>query len=293
MAQIVPYSLLSTASSWVEFLDWQFYLLFYPVLFLYGIAIGSFLNVVILRLPKNESLIKRSSHCMTCGAPIRKRDLIPVLSWLMLRGKCHSCGEKISCRYPVVESLNGLLYLLCFAANGFSAKAFLDCLLCSLLIVVGFMDWDTLEIDLRVLAGILILAVPSALLTDTCTLKERVLGAVCVSLPFYIIGEISGAVMKRRTGEFIRGIELGDTLLMVCAGALIGVKAVVVAALVGILLAAVCGVVYKHVTGESKFAFGPFLSIGILVGTLWGETLANWYIGLLTPPSVMLVTLCR
>ena len=72
-----------------EFMDWQFYLLFFPIVFLYGICIGSFLNVLIYRLPNNESLIKRSSHCMTCQAKIRKRDLIPVFSWLFLRGKCH------------------------------------------------------------------------------------------------------------------------------------------------------------------------------------------------------------
>jgi leader peptidase (prepilin peptidase)/N-methyltransferase len=85
-----------------EFTDLPFKIMFYTIVFLFGICIGSFLNVVILRLPKGESLIKRSSHCMTCGAKIRPIDLIPVFSWLMLRGKCHSCGEKISPRYPVV-----------------------------------------------------------------------------------------------------------------------------------------------------------------------------------------------
>ena len=78
-----------------DFMDTQFYIMFYLIVFLFGICIGSFLNVVIIRIPRGESLIKRSSHCMTCGTKIRIIDLIPVFSWLFLRGKCHSCGEKI------------------------------------------------------------------------------------------------------------------------------------------------------------------------------------------------------
>ena len=132
-----------------EFMDWQFYLLFFPIVFLYGICIGSFLNVLIYRLPNNESLIKRSSHCMTCQAKIRKRDLIPVFSWLFLRGKCHNCGARISPQYPIVEALNGILYIVALLVLDLNANGIICCLFFSLLIVVGFMDWNTLEIDLR------------------------------------------------------------------------------------------------------------------------------------------------
>ena len=261
-----------------EFMDWQFYLLFFPIVFLYGICIGSFLNVLIYRLPNNESLVKRASHCMTCQTKIRKRDLIPVFSWIFLRGKCHSCGAKISAQYPIVEALNGILYIIALLVLDLNANGIISCVFFSLLIVVGFMDWNTLEIDLRVLLAIALLAIPSALLTDTLTISQRLIGAVCVSIPFFLIGEISGAVMKRRTGEKIRGIELGDTLLMAASGLLIGPKAVAVAALIGIFLAAACGLAYKRITGESKFAFGPFLSMGLAIGTLFGNEIVAWYI---------------
>lgn len=261
-----------------EFMDWQFYLLFFPIVFLYGICIGSFLNVLIYRLPNNESLVKRASHCMTCQTKIRKRDLIPVFSWIFLRGKCHSCGAKISAQYPIVEALNGILYIIALLVLDLNANGIISCVFFSLLIVVGFMDWNTLEIDLRVLLAIALLAIPSALLTDTLTISQRLIGAVCVSIPFFLIGEISGAVMKRRTGEKIRGIELGDTLLMAASGLLIGPKAVAVAALIGIFLAAACGLAYKRITGESKFAFGPFLSMGLVIGTLFGNEIVSWYI---------------
>jgi len=258
---------------------------FYIVAFLFGISIGSFLNVVILRLPRHESLIKRSSHCMTCGAKIRAIDLIPVFSWLMLRGKCHSCGEKISPRYPIVESLNGFLYVLTFFVMDFNAGSIITCVLMSLLIIIGFMDWDTMEIDLIIVGMVFLLAIPSALFTDQSTLLHRIIGAFAISLPFYIIGEISRVFIKKKTGEDYRAIELGDTVLMFAAGALLGTKAIIVSALIGIVVAAVAGIINKCVTGNSKFAFGPFLSIGIAICALWGNGIADWYLELLKAPA--------
>lgn len=285
-----------------SFLDWQFYAFFFPVVFLYGIAIGSFLNVVIFRLPKNESLIKSSSHCMTCGTKIRKRDLIPVFSWLFLRGKCHACGEKISSRYPIVETLNGIVYIIAFLCFDLSAKAVLFCVFYSLLIVIGFMDWDTLEMDLRILGLTALLTIPSILISvpsDALTsvsafmnalpeeLLPRIIGGACVSIPFFLIGEISGIIIKKRTGEKVRGIELGDTLLMLAGGLLLGWKAVVAAAFIGIFTAAICGMIMKSVTGESKMPFGPFLAIGLFLASICGESMVNWYIAYLAEKTTV------
>lgn len=265
-----------------DFMDTQFYIMFYLIVFLFGICIGSFLNVVIIRIPKGESLIKRSSHCMTCGAKIRIIDLIPVFSWLFLRGKCHSCGEKISPRYPIVESLNGFLYMLVFWVMDFNAESIITCVMFSLLIVVGFMDWDTLEMEPIILALIFALSIPSALLTDSLSLKQRIIGALCISIPFFIIGEVCKYCLPKCREEGIRGIELGDTLLMFVAGAVIGTRAIIVSAFFGIIIASVCGLILKMINGNSKFAFGPYLTIGIAIGTLWGENIADWYINLLT-----------
>ncbi|MBO5319936.1 MAG: prepilin peptidase [Ruminococcus sp.] len=267
-----------------EFTALTFQLTFLGLVFLFGICIGSFLNVVIIRLPRGESLIKRSSHCMTCGTKIRPIDMIPVFSWLFLRGKCHSCGEKISPRYPVVEALNGLLYVLSFWVLDINAEAIITCALMSLLLVVGFMDWDTMEISEIILAIILLLAVPLAIFTDEVSIASRIIGAFVISVPFFLIGEISRPIIRKKIGEDFRAIELGDTLLMVAAGAVLGTKAVIVSTLIGIVAAALGGVINKMVSGESKFAFGPFLAIGIAVGLLWGNEIADWYIGLLKNP---------
>ncbi|MBQ8349550.1 MAG: prepilin peptidase [Ruminococcus sp.] len=267
-----------------EFTSLVFKITFYLFVFVFGICIGSFLNVVIIRLPRGESLIKRSSHCMTCGTKIRAIDLIPVFSWIFLRGKCHSCGEKISARYPIVESLNGLLYVLTFYVLDINAESIITCVLMSLLIIVGFMDWDTMEINEIILGIIALLAVPSAIFTDEVSIKSRIIGAIVISVPFFLIGEISRPIIRKKFGEDFRAIELGDTLLMAAAGAVLGTRAIIVSTLIGIVAAALGGLINKAVTKDSKFAFGPFLSIGIAVGSLWGDQVASWYINLLNNP---------
>ncbi len=264
-----------------EFMELPFKIMFLTIVFLFGICIGSFLNVVIIRLPRHESLIKRASHCMTCGTKIRPIDLIPVFSWIFLKGKCHSCGEKISPRYPVVESLNGIMYVLTFIILDINAKAIITCFLMSLLIVVGFMDWDTREIDMIVVGLIFLLAVPAAIFTDDVELTSRIIGAFVISVPFFIIGEVSRPIIRKKFGDDFRAIELGDTILMFAAGALLGTQAVIVSALIGIVIAAVGGIILKAVTKDSTFPFGPWLSIGIAVAMLWGNQIAQWYIGLL------------
>lgn len=265
-----------------EFTELPFKIMFLTVIFLFGICIGSFLNVVIIRLPRDESLIKRSSHCMTCGTKIRPIDLIPIFSWIFLRGKCHNCGEKISPRYPIVESLNGILYVLTFIILDINAKAIITCLLMSLLIVVGFMDWDTQLIDMKIVIPIFLLSIPAALFTDDVSLVHRIVGALAISVPFFIIGEVSRPIIRKTKGEDFRAIELGDTYLMFAAGALLGTQAIIVSALIGIVAAAIFGVIIKAITKDSKFAFGPYLSMGIAVSMIWGNDIAQWYAGLLT-----------
>ncbi|MBQ9906025.1 MAG: prepilin peptidase [Oscillospiraceae bacterium] len=267
---------------WQSFEDdlLQFLLMAIPVVFIYGICIGSFLNVVIIRVPRGESLIKRSSHCMTCGAKIRIIDLIPVFSWLFLKGKCHSCGEKISVRYPIVEALNGILYVADLLIFGVNVNCLLMMVFTSLLICIAFIDWDTMDMYIPMLLMVAALAIPSYFVTYL-PLKERIIGIFIISVPFLLIGEISGAYIKKKTGEKVRGIELGDTILMACAGVLLGWKAMIPSAFIGIILAAIFGLIIKKVTGKSKFAFGPYLCMGLLLGAMFGEEITDWYIKML------------
>ena len=146
-------------------------------------------------------------------------------------------------------------------------------------------DWDTKEIFIGMIAVILLLAFPLAFFYSReygdVTLKSRVIGMFIISVPFFIIGEASRPIIKKKFGEDFRAIELGDTYLMFAAGAFLGTRAVIASTFVGIITAAFGGLLVKAVTKDSKFAFGPFLAIGIAVGSLWGNQIAQWYLNLL------------
>ena len=119
----------------------QLTIFIYTIVFLYGIVIGSFLNVCIYRLPLKENIATtgshvQSSHCMSCGRKLGWRDMVPVFSYIMLRGRCRQCGAKISIQYPLIEALNGVLYVIVFMANGFTFSSVLYCLMTSALIVL-------------------------------------------------------------------------------------------------------------------------------------------------------------
>ena len=120
----------------------QFTIFLYIIIFLYGIVIGSFLNVCILRIPRKENIASHS-HCMTCGRKLGWRDMVPVFSYIFLRGRCRQCGAKISIQYPLIEALNGVLYVIVFMANGFTFSSVLYCLMTSALVVITVIDERT------------------------------------------------------------------------------------------------------------------------------------------------------
>lgn len=245
---------------------WPQYSVLFLLILIAGTIIGSFLNVCIIRLPLGESLVKRSSHCMTCGNKIKAYDLVPLFSWIFLKGKCRYCKSKISSRYPIVEALTGIMWALSFVKFDFTIKAIITALFFSALIVVAFMDFDTQTINAGVLIFIGLLAIPSYFLTHSVTITESLIGASIISIPFLIIGFIT------------KGIGIGDTILMAVAGLYLGYKAITVATLTGLIIACIAGLIIKFVTKNSKFAFGPWLSIGICFATFFGNELFDLYV---------------
>jgi prepilin signal peptidase PulO-like enzyme (type II secretory pathway) len=183
----------------------------YIFAFIFGAAIGSFLNVCIYRLPKGESLVKRNSHCMTCGAEILHRDLVPIFSWIFLRGKCRSCGAPISPRYCIVESLTGLLFVGVFIKFdvinfGFVYPAIL-CLFLASVVVVGFEDYDTQEMSLSVLITSAIIAIGAVVYRQfdlravnagfAPDLMSSIIGMFSVALPILLIGFVMTPLIYR------------------------------------------------------------------------------------------------
>lgn len=249
------------------------YIVVYAFMFIFGICVGSFLNVCIYRLPKNEGLIKRNSHCMTCGEEIKRRDLIPIISWCLLKGKCRACGAKISPRYTVVEALNGILWLVTaiyFDVISYPVYVLLSCLMISALVVVFFMDWDTQLINSWVVLFIGVVAIPRIIFCEYpagLSVSSHIIGLFAASVPLMLITLI--------THE--KAMGWGDVILMAAGGLYLGVNGILVALAIALITGAIGGLIQKHFSGDSKFAFGPYLSLGIVVALFFGAQIGDWY----------------
>ena len=243
----------------------------YIVIFIFGIIIGSFLNVCIYRIPLHQSIVTVSSHCMTCGRKLKWYDMIPVFSWLLLGGKCRSCKSKISLQYPVIESLNGILYVVICLVNGMDLFSLIYCLMTSALLTLSLIDWRTYEIPPGINAFLFILGVAAAVL-DRGNLLSHLAGMVCVS-------GFLGILYLMSRGRAIGG---GDIKLMFACGLILGWKQIILAFLLGCIIGSVIHLIRIRVQGEGHvLAMGPYLSAGIFLAVLWGNAWISWYISLL------------
>lgn len=243
-------------------------IILYIIIFLYGIVIGSFLNVCIYRLPQKENIVKVRSHCMNCGYQLKWYDLVPLFSYLILGGRCRKCRQKISIQYPIIEALNGVLYIIIFAEYGFSMTTLLYCLLFSALITLSVIDFRTYEIPLGINVFILALGL-IRVVTDSANWPDYVIGLVCVSGVLFLIYWISHG----------RALGGGDVKLMAACGLLLGWRLIIVGFAAGCIVGSVIHLIRMKVSGEGRvLAMGPYLSIGVMMAALWGENFINWYL---------------
>ena len=241
------------------------------IVFLFGITVGSFLNVLIYRIPKKEEFVKTRSHCMSCGYQLEWYDLIPIFSWLSLGGKCRKCKSKISAQYPLIELLNGILWLLSFLFYDLSITTLLYCGLFSSLIALSVIDFRTYEIPVGFNVFITIRVI-FEFIGDHNSWPEYIIGLVSVSVPLLLIFYATKG----------RGIGGGDIKLMGAAGLLLGWKLIVLAFFLGCLLGSVIHLTRMKVSGESHvLAMGPYLSAGIVIAVLIGERIISGYFGYL------------
>lgn len=246
---------------------------FYFIVFVYGITIGSFLNVCIYRIPKEESIVTVGSHCMKCWHRLKWYDLIPVFSWLFLKGKCRYCGTRVSVQYPLVELANGILYIVVFAANGWNIESGLWCIMTSALLVLSVIDYRTMMIPTGVDFVILIVGILHLVLKLN-NWHYYVIGFFFASL-FLLLCSIIFRMLRGK-----RGLGLGDIELMACTGLCIGWGHALFAVILGSLIGSVIQGIKIAVTKEGqKFAFGPYLSAGVFIAMLWGSKIYDWYVG--------------
>ena len=245
-------------------------IIFYIIIFLFGIVIGSFLNVCIYRLPNREDIVKTRSHCMTCGHTLKWYDMFPLFSYLFLRGRCRYCKAKLSAQYPLIEALNGILYVVIVLLHGVNADSLLLCLLASALLVLSVIDFRTYEIPLGINLFILALgAVRTAL--DYRSIVDHLIGLFAVSV-------VLAVLYYATKGRAIGG---GDVKLMAACGLFLGWKLVIFAFLAGCVLGAVIHVLRMKLSGQDHvLAMGPYLGAGVLIAALWGEQLIDWYLGM-------------
>lgn len=247
-------------------------IILFSIIFLFGIVIGSFLNVCIFRIPKKEDIVKTSSHCMSCGYHLKWYDMVPIFSFLALRGKCRKCGAKLSVQYPLIEAANGILYVCIVWTGGIGIESLLYCLMASALLVLSVIDFRTYEIPFGINLFILALGLVRAV-TDFSNILTYLIGSLSVSIVLAILYYATGG----------RAIGGGDVKLMAACGLLLGWKLIILAFLLGCVLGAVIHVIRMKVSGEGRvLAMGPYLSMGVLIAALWGDRLLAWYLGQFT-----------
>jgi len=239
---------------------------------LLGLIIGSFLNVVIYRVPRGESIVYPGSHCPACGHNLRPWELIPVLSFLILRGRCSQCRERISWRYPLLEFLNGLLYYYAAWKNtgGSFLELGIDFYFISILLVLGAIDWDTFRLpDIFTLPLLGIGLLVAFFLPQAPSGWESLGAALGAGGFFWLI-----------TVVYPKGMGLGDVKFVAALGAFLGVAGILMTIFIASLTGSIIGLIslaLKKRGFREQIPFGPYLAFGALIAFFWGQEIMNFY----------------
>ena len=278
----------------------------YIIIFLLGAIIGSFLNVIIHRVPNEESIVFPNSACPKCKNPIKPYDNIPILSWLILGGKCRNCKNPISPRYPAVELINALLFVLVFWQIGFNPFLPVVLIFVSAIVALIFIDAehmilpDVINFPLLFLAIIIrlvfALAFGKAYFSDLNYFPLNQMG----NLPIWLVS-IIGAILGGLVGggflwlvgalwKKLRGVDamgLGDVKMMFAVGALLGWRLTLLSIFLGAFAGAIIGIVVisrqKDKDLQTQIPFGIFLGIGSILALLFGEQMIKWYFETFVP----------
>jgi leader peptidase (prepilin peptidase)/N-methyltransferase len=244
------------------------------IVFIFGLIIGSFCNVVIYRLPQGASIITPASHCPSCRTPIRPWDNIPLLSYLLLRGRCRACKESFSPRYPSVELLTGVLFVLLWLKVGFNTPLAIYAALTSTLLTVALIDYDHKIIPNTITLPGIVIGLGLSLWALPITPLASLLGLLVGGTLFYLIAVISKG-----------GMGGGDIKLIAMIGAFLGWQGALFTIFSGALLGSLVGVTLMLLGKKGrkdKVPFGPFLSCGAILFMLSGDNLVQWYLNLLS-----------
>lgn len=243
-------------------------IIFIVYIFIFGLVIGSFLNVLIYRIPLGLNIAKGRSFCTSCKHSLNYKDLFPLFSYLFLGGKCRYCKTKISIVYPVVELINAILYLLVYLKFGLSYATPIYFIIVSCLLTLSMIDLEHKIIPDRFHVIIGICAIAIILLGNEVNYLEHIIGLFAISVPIYIIALVSG------------GMGEGDVKLFAVCGLLLGWKLIVMTMFFASILASIYSLVlmiFKKAEMKSEIPFGPFISASVIICALVGNNLLDWY----------------
>jgi leader peptidase (prepilin peptidase)/N-methyltransferase len=242
------------------------------VVTLFGAAVGSFLNVVAYRLPRGQSVIGPRSRCPACESQIAGYDNIPIVSWVVLGGKCRTCAVSISVRYPLVEGITAALFAAVALRADSSAELWPGLALVSMLVLVAVVDLEHRIVPNRVLAAAAAAGLVLWLLTDPGRVPENL-----------IAGGAAGAALLIPALAYPKGMGMGDVKLAAILGLFLG-RSVAPALLAGFALGSLAGLAIIAARGASArrrtIPFAPYLAMGAVVGQLYGAEILDWYLGL-------------
>jgi len=242
---------------------------------IFGAMVGSFLNVCIHRLPKEESIVRPGSHCPKCKTPIRFYDNIPLLSYLLLGGKCRYCLATISIQYPIVEAITALSSFFLFITFGVSLSFFYYFSFVAALIAITVIDlYHQIIPDVISLPGIVI-GLLGSLVIPQITFWSSLIGVLSGGGSLFLVATVYQWLFKRE------GMGGGDVKLLAMIGAFLGWKAVILTILLSSFIGSIIGITVMLIKGKDfKYAipFGPFLALGAVISLFWGENLISWYL---------------
>ncbi len=246
--------------------------------FIFGLIIGSFLNVVIYRLPRRKSIVYPPSECPSCNTKIKFYDNIPVISYLILGGKCRTCKTKIPVRYPIIELLTGISAVLVYLKWGLSIDFAFMFLYMALMIALSVIDLDFKIIPDEINFVGAVSGFIYAFFRQDLSVLDALLGAVVGSGLLFLVGYL---YLKFRK---IEGLGLGDVKLMIFIGMYVGWFGALFTIFIGSLLGAVVGILYTSIfkVGDKRsfqLPFGPFLAFASIIYIFFGEAIKSWYLG--------------
>lgn len=248
----------------------------YIVIFFFGAIIGSFLNVCIYRIPKEQSIVYPPSHCTNCNTRLKWKDLIPIFSYLFLRGKCRYCKDKVSVKYPFIETLTAIVFLITYINYGLSLYFMKYIILWCFLIVISVIDLNTQEVYFKTTAPVIIIGLTFAII-------EKIM----YSIPLwnYLLGGVIASTIIAFIVYAIGGMGEGDIEIAALCGIFIGWKYSIIMLMLSFIIGAIIGVlliVSKKKSRKDYIAFGPFIALSSFIVAFYGIHILNYYISLFT-----------